>query len=284
MSARPSSYSQAPQSQALANLDPIWAGLRTEAAQAVADEPLLAALFYGAILNQPSLEAAVIHRVAARLAHPDVQGELLVQAFSDALNAEPELGQAFRADIAAVLDRDPACYRHIEPVLYFKGYQALETHRMAHRLWHMGRRDLALYLQSRSSVVFGVDIHPAARFGRGVMIDHATGVVVGETAVVGDNVSMLHGVNLGGNGKDLGDRHPKIGSGVLLGANAKVLGNIHVGDCARVGAGSVVLRSVPPGVTVAGVPAKVIGEAGCANPARVMDHVFADYKDAGADI
>ncbi|MBP7334774.1 serine O-acetyltransferase [Niveispirillum sp.] len=275
----------APVSQTLANLDPIWAALRTEAAQAVADEPLLAALFYGAILNQPSLEMAIIHRIATRLAHQDVQGELLVQAFTDALNAEPEMGQDFRADVAAVLDRDPACYRHIEPVLYFKGFQALETHRMAHRLWHLGRRDMALYLQSRSSVVFGVDIHPNARFGRGVMIDHATGVVVGETAVVGDNVSMLHGVNLGGNGKEHGDRHPKIGSGVLLGANAKVLGNIHVGDCARIAAGSVVLRDVPRGVTVAGVPAKVVGEAGCSNPARVMDHVFAaDYKDQGADI
>mgnify|MGYP000985155485 FL=1 len=274
----------APVPQTLANLDPIWAALRNEAAQAVADEPLLAALFYGAILNQPSLEMAVIHRIATRLAHQDVQGELLVQAFTDALNAEPEMGQDFRADIAAVLDRDPACYRHIEPVLYFKGFQALETHRMAHRLWHLGRRDMALYLQSRSSVVFGVDIHPNARFGRGVMIDHATGVVVGETAVVGDNVSMLHGVNLGGNGKEHGDRHPKIGSGVLLGANAKVLGNIHVGDCARVAAGSVVLRDVPRAVTVAGVPAKIVGEAGCSNPARVMDHVFADYKDQGADI
>lgn len=279
MSARPASISQA-----LANLDPIWAALRTEAAQAVTDEPLLAALFYGAILNQPSLELSIIHRIAARLAHQDMQGELIVQAFTDALNAEPEMGQAFRADIAAVLDRDPACYRHIEPVLYFKGFQALETHRMAHRLWHMGRRDLALYLQSRSSVVFGVDIHPNARFGRGVMIDHATGVVVGETAVVGDNVSMLHGVNLGGNGKEHGDRHPKIGSGVLLGANAKVLGNIHVGDCARIAAGSVVLRDVPRAVTVAGVPAKIVGEAGCSNPARVMDHVFADFKDVGADI
>lgn len=280
MSARANSQQQ----QALANLDPIWAALRTEAQQAVADEPLLAALFYGAILNQPSLEASIIHRIAARLAHPDMQGELLVQAFSDALAAEPELGQMFRADVAAVLDRDPACYRHIEPVLYFKGFQALETHRMAHRLWHLGRRDIALYLQSRSSVVFGVDIHPNARFGRGVMIDHATGVVVGETAVVGDNVSMLHGVNLGGNGKEHGDRHPKIGSGVLLGANAKVLGNIHVGDCARIAAGSVVLRDVPRAVTVAGVPAKIVGEAGCANPARVMDHVFADYMNAGADI
>lgn len=275
----------APIPQALANLDPIWAALRNEAAQAVADEPLLAALFYGAILNQPSLEMAIIHRIATRLAHQDVQGELLVQAFTDALNAEPEMGQDFRADVAAVLDRDPACHRHIEPVLYFKGFQALETHRMAHRLWHLGRRDMALYLQSRSSVIFGVDIHPNARFGRGVMIDHATGVVVGETAVVGDNVSMLHGVNLGGNGKEDGDRHPKIGSGVLLGANAKVLGNIHVGDCARVAAGSVVLRDVPRATTVAGVPAKIVGEAGCANPARVMDHVFAaDYKDQGADI
>ena len=266
------------------HVDPIWTALREEASRAVADEPLMASLFYGAILNQPSLEQAVFHRIATRLAHTDMPGELLVQAFTAALEGEPELGRIFRADIAAVLDRDPACSRHIEPVLYFKGFQALETHRMAHRLWQQGRRDIAYYLQSRSSVVFGVDIHPAARFGRGVMIDHATGVVVGETAVVGDNVSMLHGVNLGGNGKEHGDRHPKIGSGVLLGANAKVLGNIRIGDCARIAAGSVVLRDVPPCVTVAGVPAKVVGEAGCANPARVMDHVFADYLDVGADI
>ncbi|MDG5496611.1 serine O-acetyltransferase [Niveispirillum sp. BGYR6] len=268
----------------VSQLDPIWAALRAEAQQAVVAEPLMASLFYGAILNQPNLESAVIHRIANRLHHTDMPAELLVQALQTAVEAEPELGQVFRADIAAVLDRDPACGRHIEPVLYFKGFQALETHRLAHRLWHMGRRDVAYYLQSRSSVVFGVDIHPAARFGRGVMIDHATGVVVGETAVVGDNVSMLHGVNLGGNGKEHGDRHPKIGSGVLLGANAKVLGNIRIGDCARVAAGSVVLRDVPPCVTVAGVPAKVVGEAGCANPARVMDHVFADYVNAGADI
>lgn len=284
MSARATLPQDPSASQAMAHVDPIWEALRLEARQAVADEPLMASLFYGAILNQPSLELAVIHRIATRLAHSDMPGELLVQAFSSALEAEPDLGQSFRADIAAVLDRDPACGRHIEPVLYFKGFQALETHRMAHRLWHLGRRDIAYYLQSRSSVVFGVDIHPAARFGRGVMIDHATGVVVGETAIVGDNVSMLHGVNLGGNGKEHGDRHPKIGSGVLLGAHAKVLGNIRIGDCARIAAGSVVLREVPKGVTVAGVPAKVVGEAGCPNPARVMDHVFADYLDVGADI
>jgi serine O-acetyltransferase len=268
----------------IAALDPIWAALRQEAQQAVRAEPLMATLLYGAILNQPTLEAAIVQRLAARLHHADMPGDLLVQAFFDALNADPDLPAIFRADIAAVLDRDPACNRHIEPVLYFKGFQALATHRLAHGLWRMGRKDIAYYLQSRSSAVFAVDIHPAARFGRGVMIDHATGVVVGETAVVGDHVSMLHGVNLGGNGKEHGDRHPKIGNGVLLGAHAKVLGNIRIGDCVRVAAGSVVLREVPDCVTVAGVPAKIVGEAGCGNPARAMDHVFADYVDAGANI
>jgi len=161
-------------------------------------------------------------------------------------------------------------------VLYFKGFHAIETHRLAHWLWGRGRRDLAYYLQSRSSSVFQTDIHPAAKIGRGTFLDHATGLVVGETAVVEDNVSILHGVTLGGTGKQDGDRHPKIRYGVMIGAGAKIMGNIEVGPCARIGAGSVVLRSVPPNTTVAGVPARVIGEAGCPEPSRSMNQIFQD--------
>ena len=185
---------------------------------------------------------------------------------------DPSIGDAIRADILAVFDRDPACDRYIDPFLYFKGFQAVQNYRMAHRLYHMGRKDFAFYLQSRSSMVFGVDIHPGAKVGRGIMIDHAHSIVIGETAVVGDNVSMLHSVTLGGTGKDDGDRHPKIGSGVLLGAGAKVLGNIKIGECSRVASGSVVLHDVPASRTVAGVPAKVVGYAGCSEPSLAMDH------------
>jgi serine O-acetyltransferase len=189
--------------------------------------------------------------------------------------AEPAYREALRADIGAVLDRDPACSRVIEPVLYFKGFHAIETHRLAHWLWGNGRRDFALYLQSRSSAVFQTDIHPAAPFGRGIFLDHATGLVVGETAIIEDDVSILQGVTLGGTGKEHGDRHPKIRRGVLIGAGAKILGNIEIGQCARVASGSVVLQAVPSCKTVAGVPARIVGEAGCAEPARGMDQVIA---------
>jgi serine O-acetyltransferase len=180
---------------------------------------------------------------------------------------------AARADIVAVRERDPACHRYIDPVLFFKGFQAIMTHRVAHWLWREGRRDLALYLQMRMSEVFTVDIHPGARLGKGIMIDHAHAIVIGETAVVGDDVSMLHAVTLGGTGKEDGDRHPKIGNGVLIGAGAKILGNIKVGACSRIASGSVVLTDVPSCKTVAGVPARVVGDAGCSSPSRSMDHI-----------
>jgi serine O-acetyltransferase len=266
-------HSAAPQPR-LAALDPVWDRIRTEAEEAVAAEPLLGSFLYATILAQTSLEAAIVHRLASRLEHPDVPGDVIRRLYGMALAADPGLGQVFRADIAAVLDRDAACNRMIEPVLYFKGFAALQTHRLAHWLWNEGRRDVAYYLQSRSSAVFGVDIHPNARIGRGVMLDHATGIVIGETSVVEDEVSILQSVTLGGTGKETGDRHPKIRRGVLIGVGAKILGNIEVGACARVAAGSVVLKPVPPCKTVAGVPAKVVGDAGCAQPARAMDHVY----------
>jgi serine O-acetyltransferase len=264
--------------QVAVTLDPLWDRLKREAEALVVEEPALAGVVLGSVLQQPSLEAAVIHRVAGRLAHPSLAADMIEQAFQEAVESDPSIGAAFRADINAVLDRDPAASRVIEPVLYFKGFHAIQAHRLAHWLWRRDRQDFALYLQSRSSEVFQTDIHPAARIGRGIFLDHATGLVVGSTAVIEDNVSMLQNVTLGGTGKERGDRHPKIRHGVLIGAGAKILGNIEVGHCARVAAGSVVLKPVPNNATVAGVPAKVIGSAGCAEPARSMDHFLSEME------
>jgi serine O-acetyltransferase len=255
----------------LKSVDPIWDELRREAEEAARAEPALGGFIFATVLNQERLEDAVCHRLAQRLNHWDVDAGLIGQTFSGVLEKKPTLGRAFRADLAAVYDRDPACRRYLEPLLYFKGFHALATHRFAHELWMEGRRDFALYLQSQSSRIFAVDINPAARIGLGIMLDHGTGIVIGETAVIGDNCSILQNVTLGGTGKETGDRHPKIGSNVLLGAGAKVLGNISIGDCSRVAAGSVVLKDVPPKTTVAGVPAREIGPAGCPEPARTMD-------------
>ncbi|WDR05493.1 serine O-acetyltransferase [Devosia rhodophyticola] len=258
-------------------VDPVWDALRGDAQTILADEPSLGNLVVSSVLNHDSFEAALVQRLAARLDHSDVSADLIRQAFLETLQDNPEIGTDARVDLAATLERDPACHRAIEPMLYFKGYQAIQTHRFAHAMLKDGRRDLALYLQSRASQVFQVDINPAVRIGHGIMLDHGTGLVIGETAIVGDNVSLLQGVTLGGTGKADQDRHPKIGNGVLIGAGAKVLGNITIGECSRVGAGSVVLKPVPPRVTVAGVPAKVIGAAGCSQPALVMDQMVLAY-------
>ena len=260
-------------------VDPIWSRVRAEAAEAVANDPLLAAFLYSSVLNHESLETSVIHRIAERLDHGDVSADLIRQMFAQMQHEVPEWASVVRVDIQAYYDRDPACDRFLMPILYFKGFHAIQTHRLAHWLWNAGRKDFALYLQSRSSSVFQTDIHPAARLGRGIFIDHATGLVVGETAVVEDNVSMLHGVTLGGTGKAGGDRHPKIRHGVLIGAGAKILGNIEIGHCTKVAAGSVVLKSVPNNKTVAGVPARIVGEAGCEEPSRVMDQLLASLTD-----
>jgi serine O-acetyltransferase len=251
--------------------DPIWSEIRREAEAAAETEPALGGFLYATILSHSRLEDAVCHRLAQRINHSDVDATLIGQTFNQVLERDPDLGQTFRADLAAVYDRDPACSRYLEPLLYFKGFHALVVHRFAHALWIAGRKDFALYLQSQSSRIFAVDIHPATRMGRGIMLDHGTGIVIGETAVVGDNCSILQNVTLGGNGKETGDRHPKIGNNVLLAAGAKVLGNIRVGNCSRVAAGSVVLQPVPDNKTVAGVPARIVGDAGCPEPARSMD-------------
>jgi serine O-acetyltransferase len=261
----------------LDKVDPVWARIRGEAEEVVRQEPELATFIYSTVLHHDTLEAAVIHRITERLDAPDVSAELIRQAYADALENEPKIGMAFRADIVATVDRDPAANRFIEPLLYFKGFHAIQTHRLAHWLWGKGRKDFAYYLQSQSSAVFQTDINPAVPIGRGIFLDHATGLVVGETAVIEDDVSILQEVTLGGTGKEAGDRHPKIRSGVLIGAGAKILGNIEIGHCARIAAGSVVLKAVPNNTTVAGVPAKVIGEAGCPEPSRFMDQMFPHF-------
>jgi serine O-acetyltransferase len=266
----------AARSAGLQSVDPIWDAVRDEAAEAVANDPLLSGFLFSTILNQPTLEAAVIHRLSERLDHADMSADIIRQTFAEMMRHDPDWSAVVRVDVQAYYDRDPACDRFLMPVLYFKGFHAIQTHRLAHWLWTNGRRDFALYLQSRSSSVFQTDINPAARIGKGIFLDHATGLVVGETAVIGDNVSILHGVTLGGTGKEGSDRHPKIAHGVLIGAGAKILGNIQIGHCSRIAAGSVVLKEVPAKTTVAGVPAKVVGEAGCSEPSRSMDQLLAE--------
>jgi serine O-acetyltransferase len=261
--------------------DPVFSQIRFEAEEALRREPELGGLLATSVLNHATLEQAVAYRLAARLSHSDLPGDVIRQNFLDLAERDESIGSGVRADLLAVLDRDPACLRLIEPLLYFKGFHALQTHRLAHALWSAGRRDFALYLQSRASSVFQTDINPAARIGKGVFLDHATGLVVGATAVVEDNVSILHGVTLGGTGHESGDRHPKIRHGVLIGAGAKIIGNIEIGSCSRIAAGSVVLKTVPAHVTVAGVPARVVGDSGCAEPAREMDQILA--AKAGED-
>ncbi len=258
--------------------DELWARLRREAEDAYQRAPQLAPLFLDSIINQSSFEGAVIHRVASRLKNDVISPPVIVQAFLRAVAADPDIATAVRADITAVYERDPACARFIEPFLYFKGFHAIQAHRLTHFLWSNGERDFALYLQSRSSEVFQTDIHPAARFGQGIFLDHATGLVVGETAVVEDEVSMLQDVTLGGTGKEAGDRHPKIRRGTMIGAGAKILGNIEIGENARIAAGSVVLRPVAAHTTVAGVPARVVRTETPDHPSQTMDQILRDLS------
>lgn len=254
----------------LASLDPVWSRIREEAEGIVASEPLMASLVHAVILQAKSLEGAISYRLSQKLATDEMPQILLREIAEEAHSADSSVSAAARADIVAVEERDPACHRYVQPILYFKGFLAIQSYRIAHWLWTHDRKDLAYFFQMRTSEVFGVDIHPNARIGRGIMIDHAHSIVIGETAVVGDDVSMLHSVTLGGTGKEEEDRHPKIGNGVLLGAGASILGNIKVGECSRVAAGSVVLQDVPTCKTVAGVPARIVGDAGCPRPSKSM--------------
>lgn len=251
----------------------IWPRLRFDAASAAAAEPMLAGFINAAILRHERFADALAHRIAAKISDGQLDAMLVHDVVQAAIRSDPGIAERAAADMVAVDERDPACRSLLQPFLYFKGFHALQCYRVAHWLWGQGREVLAFHIQSRMSELFGVDIHPAARIGRGVMMDHATGVVIGETAVVGDNVSLLHEVTLGGTGAAGGDRHPKIGDGVLIGAGAKVLGDIPVGDEARIASGSVVLKPVPARCTVAGVPALPVGTM-CAEPARSMDQTL----------
>ncbi len=255
--------------------DTLWETIRQEAEEDVRREPLLASFFYQIILNHKTFEDALSFHLASKLASVTLPAVGMRDLIDEALRMDPAIGQSARADITAVITRDPACKKSSTPLLFFKGYQALQSYRIAHYFWNVGRLSLALFLQSRGSEVFAVDIHPAARIGKGVLIDHATGVVIGETAVVEDNVSMLHEVTLGGTGKESGDRHPKVRAGVLISAGAKLLGNIEIGTGAKVGSGAVVLDNVEPHTTVVGVPALPVGHTKSATPALDMDHRIA---------
>ncbi|MFD2844663.1 serine O-acetyltransferase [Paracoccus cavernae] len=261
-------------SHGAAEVDPLWTRIQREARVAVREEPLLGALIHAGLLHHATFEAALAYRFSLKLASREMSEQILREIADAAYASSAELAAAARADIEAVFDRDPATHRMMQPILFFKGYQALQAYRIGHWLWQEGRHDMAYFVQMRCSEAFGVDIHPAARIGTGVMIDHAHSIVIGETAVVGNDVSMLHSVTLGGTGKEDGDRHPKIGNGVLIGAGAKVLGNIRVGAHSRIAAGSVVLSDVPPGKTVAGVPARIVGDAGCSDPSGSMNQLW----------
>lgn len=252
---------------------PIWQKLRFDARQAAEQEPALSSYLAATVLNHENFSEALCYQLAQKAGGPDISALAIREICEEAYVRDPAVVAAAERDLQAVLDRDPATRSTLQPFLFFKGYLALQTHRVGHWLWGEGRETLAFFFQSRTSELYGVDIHPAAPIGSGVFIDHATGIVIGETARVGDDVSMLHGVTLGGTGKVHTDRHPKIGNGVLLGAGSKVLGNIKVGDEARVGSGSVVLSDVPPRCSVAGVPAKPVGGA-CMKPAQTMDQKF----------
>jgi serine O-acetyltransferase len=255
---------------------PVWASLRSEAYAAAKGETALASLLAAVILNHDSLGDALSYQLARKLGDQELRAMSLRDTFEEAYENDPSLVEIAEADLKAVFERDPACKGYVQPFLFFKGFLALQTHRVSHWLWRNGREMMAFYLQSRSSELFQVDINPATRIGRGVFIDHGTGIVIGETAVIGDDVSMLQGVTLGGTGAERGDRHPKVGNGVLLGAGAKVLGNITIGDYAKIASGSVVLRPVPAHCTAAGVPARLVNCPTCEEPAKSMDHTLAD--------
>ncbi len=260
----------------LHSIDPVWEKIGEEARSAVAASPSMGAMLHAGVLQHARFDDALAYRIAMKLESSEMSAQNIRDIADEAYAQCHTLVQDARADLVATMDRDPACHRLMQPLMFFKGYQAIQAYRLSNWLWQDGQFDLGYFVQMRVSEAFGVDIHPAAKIGKGIMIDHAHSIVVGETAVIGDNVSMLHSVTLGGTGKEEEKRHPTIGNGVLIGAGAKVLGNITIGHCSRIAAGSVVLHDVPPMKTVAGVPAKIVGEAGCAQPALSMNHILAD--------
>ena len=255
---------------------PIWLCLRQEASDALTAEPGLASMLHSTILSHDDLASALSYHIARKLGDDAMRGMTVRELAQKLYAADPSLVEAAGADLQAIYERDPAAKGYLQAFMFFKGFLSLQIHRVAHKVWAEGRHTMAHFLQSRVSELFQIDIHPAARIGKGIFLDHGTGIVIGETAVVADDVSMLHGVTLGGTGAQRGDRHPKIGKGVLLGAGAKVLGNITIGDHAKIASGSVVLKPVPPHCTAAGVPARLINCKTCEDPARTMDHTMSD--------
>jgi serine O-acetyltransferase len=266
------------QAEKFALCDPVWSAMHAQADELARAEPSLASFVHATILKHEKLENALSYHLANKIGGDQQSPMLAREIFEEAMAADPGIGDAVRSDLSAVFERDPACHSYLDAFLFYKGFLALQCYRVAHWLWTQNRTPLALFMQGRISELFAVDIHPAARIGRGIMMDHATGIVIGETAVVEDDVSMLHGVTLGGTGKEKGDRHPKVRRGVLISAGAKILGNIEIGEYSRVGAGSVVLKSVPPGCTVAGVPARVIGCAGSERPSQTMNQLIESFE------
>ncbi len=252
----------------------LWKAIRHEVQLRADFEPIMSTFFHATVLNHDTFEGALSFLLAGKLDSPVVSSMAIREIIEEAYVQEPAIIRAAEIDIKAIRDRDPACNSYSTPLLFYKGFHALQSYRVAHWLWGQERHSLAFFFQNQVSAMFGVDIHPAARIGCGIMFDHATGLVVGETAVIEDDVSMLHGVTLGGTGKDQGDRHPKVRRGVLIGAAASIIGNIEIGEGAKVGAGSVVMKNVPPHVTVAGVPAEVIGKPKGKNPAEDVDQSF----------
>ena len=261
------------------NDDPIWETIRSEVAKDVALEPMLASFLHQVVLNHSTLEDALSFLLASKLESPTLSATSLRDLIDEAFRKDPAVAEAIREDISAVCDRDPACRGLSSILLNYKGYHALQSYRAAHYYWQEDRKALAQFFQSRISEVFGVDIHPAARLGHGILMDHATGIVIGETAVVEDYVSMLHAVTLGGTGKAHGDRHPKIRRGVLISAGATILGNVEVGEGAKIAGGAVVLEDVPPHTTAAGVPAKIVGKPKYDQPALEMDHQLSESDE-----
>lgn len=264
--------------------DGFWSQIQAEARRETEREAVLASFLFAAVLRHANLESALSVILANKLQTPDLPAILLRDLIDEALANDVSIGASIRADLLAARTRDPAARGYLQPFVYYKGFHALQAYRVTHWLWNQGRQGLAAHLHNRISEAFGVDVHPAARIGSGVLIDHGTSVVIGETAVVEDHVSLLHEVTLGGTGKEAGDRHPKVRRGVLIGAGAKILGNIEIGAGAKVGAGSVVLRDVPPHTTVAGIPARVVGQCTVAEPALEMDVTFPYSIEVGSGI
>jgi serine O-acetyltransferase len=264
--------------------DGFWEHIQVEARRDTEREPLLASFLYASVLRHPDLESALSVILANKLQTSDLPAIVMRDLIEESLAGDESIRASIRADLLAARTRDPAARGYAQPFLYYKGFHALQAYRVAHWFWEQGRVALAAHVQNRISEAFGVDVHPAARIGSGVLIDHGTSVVIGETAIVEDNVSLLHEVTLGGTGKETGDRHPKVRRGVLIGAGAKILGNIEIGTGAKVGAGSVVLRDVPPHTTVAGIPARVVGRCTVAEPALEMDATFPFAVEGGGGI